>query len=94
MINGAAVEPAYLRKMKEKIEELTADLARTSKELINRTEELNQKGFQDAHFESLYSVINERKEDLEKLKNIMQSFSDLLIRLEKNIVEYNNQKIK
>ena len=71
--------------MKEKIDRLAEELARTSKELISRTEELNQKGFQDQNFESLYRIITERKEDLEKLKNIMFSFSEYLVEVERNI---------
>jgi hypothetical protein len=85
MIQGAVVEPDSLRRMKEKIDMLAEDLARKSKELINRTEELNQKGFQDQNFESLYRIITERKVDLEKLKNIMISFSEYLVEVERNI---------
>jgi hypothetical protein len=85
MIQGAVVEPDSLRRMKEKIDRLAEELARTSKELISRTEELNQKGFQDQNFESLYRIITERKEDLEKLKNIMFSFSEYLVEVERNI---------
>ncbi len=85
LIQGAVVEPDSLRRMKEKIDRLAEDLARTSKELINRTEELNQKGFQDQNFESLHRIITERKEDLEKLKNIMISFSEYLVEVERNI---------
>ncbi len=85
MIQGAVVEPDSLRRMKEKIDRLAEELARTSKDLISRTEELNQKGFQDQNFESLYRIITERKEDLEKLKNIMFSFSEYLVEVERNI---------
>ena len=85
LIQGAVVEPDSLRRMKEKIDRLAEELARTSKELISRTEELNQEGFQDQNFESLYRIITERKEDLEKLKNIMFSFSEYLVEVERNI---------
>jgi hypothetical protein len=85
LIEGAVVEPDSLRKMKNKIDELINDLAKSSKELISKTENLNQKGFQDGNFENLHRVITERKEDLEKLKNIMGSFSDYLSETEKNI---------
>jgi hypothetical protein len=95
LVKGAVVEPGSIKLMKDKIDQLTSDLAKTSKELINRTEELNQKGFQDQNFESLYRIINERKEDIEKLKNIMISFSDYLNEVEKNIRKLvESEKIK
>ena len=85
LIEGAVVEPDSIRKMKNKVDELITDLAKSAKELIDKTENLNQKGFQDGNFESLYRVITERKDDLEKLKNIMKSFSGYLHETEKNI---------
>jgi hypothetical protein len=85
LVEGAVVEPDSIRKMKNKVDELITDLAKSAKELISKTENLNQKGFQDGNFESLHRVITERKEDLEKLKNIMLSFSDYLQETEKNI---------
>ena len=95
LIPGAAVEPDSLRKMKEKIDSLANDLSKTSKGLIERTENLNQKGFQDQNFEDIYKHITERKEDLEKLKNILISFSEYLVEVEKNIRQLvESEKIK
>ena len=90
---GAGVEPDAVRKMKNKVDELIADLHRSADELISKTENLNQKGFQDGNFESLYRVIIERKDDLEKLKNVMKSFSELLQNTERNIIELNSKRI-
>ncbi len=95
LIQGAVVEPDSLRKMREKIDGLTAELAKTSKSLIERTENLNQKGFQDQNFEDIYKHITARKEDLEKLKKIMISFSEYLVEVEKNIRQLvESEKIK
>jgi predicted nucleic acid-binding Zn-ribbon protein len=85
MKRGAVVEPDAVKKMKSKTDQLADELKKTSAQLLNRTEELNNNGFQDGNFEQLYSVISENKENLLKLNKVMISFSDYLIRVEKNI---------
>ena len=86
--HGAAVEPAALKKIRNEIIKLEADLKNTAKKLIERTEDLNRKGFKDANFGSLHNVITEKKVDLEKLSKIMLCFSEYLDEVEKNIRKY------
>ena len=95
MKNGAVIEPDSVKAMKLKTDRLAQDLEKTSKELISRTEYLNQAGFQDENFASLYNSIQEKKQDLDNLKKVMISFSEYLLVVEKNIRELvNSQKIK
>lgn len=87
MKGGAVVEPDAVKKMKKDTDELAANLKETSKNLINRTNELNSRGFQDSNFEQLHTVIMANKDNLEKLEKVMESFSEYLQKVEKNIRE-------
>jgi hypothetical protein len=85
MKNSAIVEPDSVKKMKEATDALANDLKKTSDDLLKRTEDLNNSGFQDGNFEQLFSVISNSKVNLVKLHNIMNSFSTYLSEVEKNI---------
>ncbi|AEK23370.1 hypothetical protein CGC56_01940 [Capnocytophaga canimorsus] len=87
MRNGAVVEPDEVLKMRKSTDKLADDLRKTSKELINSTEQLNNNGFQDANFDRLYQVITENKKHLEELDKVMLDFSKYLKFIEENIRE-------
>jgi uncharacterized protein YukE len=88
MKNGASVDPEALKDMKQKTSEYAEQLKRTSEELINRVENLNQSGFQDKKFAELFKAVEDKKVDLEKLNKILISFSEYLGKLEKIITGY------
>ncbi|MFK8284960.1 hypothetical protein [Capnocytophaga canis] len=87
MRNGAVVEPDEVLKMRKSTDKLADDLRKTSKELINSTEQLNNNGFQDTNFDRLYQVITENKKHLEELDKVMLDFSKYLKFIEENIRE-------
>ena len=83
MKGGAVVEPDALKDMKRDTDELAANLKKAADSLIKRTEELNNAGFKDNNFANLYKVIQEKKTDLEKLNDVMLTFSEYLEKSEK-----------
>lgn len=85
MKNGAVVEPDAVRKMKTSTDQLAENLKKTSDNLIKRTDDLNNNGFQDGNFEQLYNVVTNNKENLNKLNKVMGEFSVYLNEVEKNI---------
>lgn len=87
------LEPKGLKQMKEDTDTLAKNLLKTSRDLIERTEELNQKGFQDGNFEPLYKLISERKKDLEDLNKLMGVFSERLERGYQRAIKYKGSNI-
>lgn len=88
MKGGSVVEPDALKKMRKDTDELAVNLKETSKKLFIRTGELNSRGFQDSNFEQLHNVILGSKDNLEKLEKVMESFSEHLGNLEKEVRGY------
>lgn len=84
MKGGVVIEPIAVQKMKEKTDYLGEELKKTAKNLLNRKEELNKKGFQDGNFEQLNFVIDENKKNLDKLEKVMNTFSEYLEHVKKN----------
>lgn len=88
MKQGALAESSAIRKMKKDTDELANNLFESSKKLTQRTENLNSDGFQDSHFEKLNVAIQDSKDNMEKLKKVVISFSDFLEKLAKRIDDY------
>jgi hypothetical protein len=85
--NGAGVEPDALKKMREDINILQANMDKTSKALYSKTEELNT-SFQDGNFNNLFTVITSFKENTNKLNVIFKEFTIYLEKQEKIIRSY------
>ncbi|MCY1660918.1 hypothetical protein [Chryseobacterium sp. SL1] len=84
---GVYIEPDSVRRMKIKTDELAENLSRTSKDLFDKTEDLNRT-FQDKNFRQLGKVMTDNKGNMDRLKEKMSEFSCYLEEVEKLIRSY------
>jgi hypothetical protein len=63
-------------------------LSKTSENLIQRLNELNQKGFQDANFESLSVAVQQNADNIKKLEQLFRNFSGQVDQLSHIIKAY------
>jgi hypothetical protein len=78
----------YLDKFSSLLKDKSAELAKTSENLIQRLNELNQKGFQDGNFESLSNAVIHNSGNIKKLESLFLKHSEYIDALSKIIKEY------
>ena len=78
----------YLDKFSGQLKDHSDQLSKTSENLIQRLNELNQKGFQDGNFESLSVAVQHNADNIKKLEQLFRNFSGQVDQLSHIIKEY------
>ncbi len=78
----------YLDKFRERLDSTASELNKTKDAMQKRITDLNEKGFSDANFESLYNAFMGNVGNLGKIENALHDFSAHIDGLSKLIKAY------
>ncbi len=79
---------ACLDRFSERLKDMGSELANTAKNMAAKLQQLNEKGFQDANFESLSVVFQRDVDYLSKIRKIAEEKAVYIDQLSHIIKEY------
>jgi len=78
----------YLDRFSSKLKGYSEELSKNGESMMQRLKQLNEKGFQDANFESLSNAFLRDIDYVNKLKEVFEEKSAFIDQLSKIIKEY------